>query len=85
MLRLRPDRSRQPWQPLLGLHNGRMIHIRGVGASARRNSGIRSDWQQSERHVLYDCCDGTWRLYFAGQPCLNLKFALGARGAGYKC
>jgi hypothetical protein len=34
--------------------------------------------------VLCGYCAGTWRLYSAGRPCLNLKFVLGARGAGYR-
>ena len=82
MLRLRPDQSRQPMQPLHGRHNGHMIRRRDAGVSIHHSLGIRLDWQQPERHGLYDCCDVTWRLYFAGRPCLNLKFVFGARGAG---
>ena len=85
MLRRLPDRFRQPWRPLRGRHNGRMIHTRDAGASALRNLGTRSDWRQLERHVLCDYCAGTWRLYSAGRPCLNLKFVIGASGAGYRC
>jgi hypothetical protein len=43
------------------------------------------DSQQPKRHVLCGCCGVTWRLYFAGRPCLNLKFVFGARGAGDWC
>lgn len=81
-LRLRPDQSRQPMQPLRGLHNSHMIRRRDAAVSIRHSSGIRLDSQQPKRHVLCGCCGVTWRLYFAGRPCLNLKFIFGARGAG---
>ena len=76
MPRLRPGRSRQPMQSLRDLHNDHRNRRHGEAVSIRRSSGIRLDSLQSERHELCGCFDAIWRLYFAGRPCLNLKFVL---------
>lgn len=68
MLRLRPDRLRQPSQRLHGRRSGRKTGIRGVDASAHRNWSIHLGYLQPARHVHGDCCGAISILCSAGQP-----------------
>lgn len=72
MLRLRPDRFRQPARLLRGLRSGRKMGTRGVGVSAHRRTGIRLGSHRQVRGGTDGCSGGIWRFYSVGQPCRNL-------------
>ena len=77
MLRLRQDRCRLSSRQLREMRNDRKMGKRGVGGEAPHSFRIPAGLPRQVRHERGGCCGAIWRLYSAGQPCLNLRSSRG--------